>query len=209
MSDVLAILDDMAMIKTYRRDGEGTLRYREAWSDKGGVWTHEGSVGAKGRSRLRPTRSRTRPDDPTATEFLREFTEEAAAAGYLPVPEDRYGWVVLQCWTHSPDLSHPEDDRLFEAGQEALDQYLGWRGVGHLDGNDIGGSPPAGRGRNGTVVNLFCRVVDTALGVKAVRGFAREFDLGPHHVIGAREPGEDAEYVLAWSPRKQDREFHL
>ena len=199
----------MDMVKTYRRDGDGALHYREAWSDEDGVTTHEGGVGTKGRSRLHPTRSRTRPNDPVATEFIRKFTEDAAADGYHPVPEDRHGWVVLQCWTRSPDLSHPDDDRLFEEGQEALDQYLGWRGVGHFDGNDIGGRPPAGHDLEGTVLNLFCRVVDSALGVKTVRGFAREFDLGPHYVIGVREPGADAPYALAWSPRRQDKEFHL
>lgn len=197
----------MAMIKTYRRDGE--LHYREAWSDRGGVWTHEGRLGTKGKSRFHSTRSRTWPDKPTATEFLRAFAEEAAAAGYHPIPDDRHGWVVLQCWTRSPDLSHPDDDRLFAEGQDALDQYLGWRGVGHLDGNDLGGGPPDGAGVEGTVLNLFCRVVDTAVGVKVVRRFAREFGLGPHHVIGAREPGADTPYTLAWSPRRGDKDFHL
>lgn len=197
------------MIKTYRRDGDGVLHYREAWRENGGVRTHEGKVGAKGKSRYHASRSRTWPNNPTATEFLREFTEKAAADGYRPVAEDEHGWVVLQCWTHSPDLSHPDDHRLFEDGQEALDQYLGWRGVGHCDGNDIGGSPPAGHDLRGTVLNLFCPVVDTALGVKVVRGFAREFDLTQLHVVGAREPGEDSPYVLAWSPRRKDKEFHL
>lgn len=31
---------------------------------------------------------------------------------------------------HPPDLSDPGDARLFDEGQEALDQYLGWRSVG-------------------------------------------------------------------------------
>lgn len=199
----------MAMIKTYRRDGDGTLHYREAWSERGLVRTHEGKVGTKGRSSTHPTRSRTRPDEPTATEYLRSFTAQAERDGFLPVPDDEHGWVVLQCWTYSPDLTHPEDHRLFEEGQDALDDHLGWRGVGHYDGNDLGGTPPAEHDLDGTVLNLFCRVVDTALGVRAVRGFAREFGVTPFHVVAAREPGEDSPYVLAWSPRKRDKTFDL
>ncbi len=197
------------MIKTYRRDGDDALHYREAWNDGDGVWTHEGKVGTKGKSRFHTTRGPARPNRPTATEFIRAFTEDAAADGFHPVPDDQHGWVVLQCWTHTPDLSHPDDDRLFEQGQDALDQYLGWRGVGHYDGNDLGGDPPAEYELEGTVLNLFCRVVDTALGVKIVRRFAREFDVTSKYVIGAREPGADTPYRLAWSPRRQDKEFRL
>lgn len=199
----------MAMIKTYRRDGDGVLHYREAWSETGGVRTHEGKVGAVGKTRFHPTRSRTWPQRPTATEFLRSFEEEAAADGFHEVPSERHGWVVLQCWTRSPDLSDPDDSRILDEGEAALDQYLGWRGVGHCDGNDIGGNPPHGYDLDGTVVNLFGRVVDTALGVKVVRGFARAFDLTPWHVIATREPGDDSPYVLAWSPRRRDKEFRL
>ncbi|MEE2060222.1 hypothetical protein [Rhodococcus artemisiae] len=199
----------MAMIKTYRRDDDGVLHYREAWSEKSGVRTHMGAVGTKGRTRFHSTRSRTWPDKPTATEFLHDFTEESAADGYFPVPDDDHGWVVLQCWTFTADLSHPDDQRLFEQGQDALDEHLGWRGVGHYDGNDLGGKPPAGYDLHGTVMNLFCKVVDTGLGVKVVRSFARAFSLTPYHVIATREPGDDNDYVLAWSPRKRDKDFDL
>jgi hypothetical protein len=199
----------MAMVKTYRRDDAGVLHYREAWSDRGGVVVHSGKVGTKGTSHFRPTRSRTFPNNPTATEFLRQFTSEAAADGFHRLPDDAHGWVVLQCWTHSPDLSHPDDGRLFDDGQDALNEYLGWRGVGHYDGNDVGGNPPDGYDLDGTVLNLFCRVVDTTLGVKAVRGFAREFGVTALHVVGSREPGDDSGYVLAWSPRRRDTAWHL
>jgi hypothetical protein len=38
-------------------------------------------------------------------------------------------------------------------------------------------------------------LVDTAIGVKVVRGFAREFNLEAHHVIGERAPGAHAKNV--------------
>ncbi|WP_420114959.1 hypothetical protein [Pseudactinotalea sp.] len=197
----------MAMIKTYRRDDAGALHYREAWTERSGVRIHEGKVGSKGKNRFTSARSRTWPTYPTATEIMRTYTEEAAAEGFHPVDGDAHGWVVLQVWLASPDLSDPEDSRLFDEGQEALDEYLGWRGVGHYDGNDIGAS--TNPDESGTVLNLFCKVVDTALGVKVVRGFAREFGVTGRHLVASREPSEDSPYVLAWASSKKDKTFTL
>ncbi len=59
------------------------------------------------------------------------------------------------------------------------------------------------------MVNWFCPVVDVDLGVKALRSFARSVRMGSLHVIGRREPGEDSDYVLAYSPRKSDTTFTL
>lgn len=199
----------IAMIKTYRRDDDGVLHYREAWSEKGGVRTHQGKVGTKGNSHFHSTRSRTWPDKPTPTEFLRTFTEQAASDGFREVPEGSHGWLVLQCWTFSTDFSHPDDRRLLAEGQEALNQHLGWHAVGHVDGYDVGGSPPEGYDLAGTVLNLFCRAVDTTMGVRIVRRFARQFPLSPYHVIGTREPGKRSAYTLAWSARKRDTELQL
>lgn len=196
------------MIKLYMRDDDGALHYREAWTENGGVHTHHGKVGTRGKSRFHPTRSRTWPDKQTAADFLRTFREHAEDDGFHEVPGPDHGWLVLQCWTCSPDFSHPDDRRLLDEGQEALDQHLGWHGVGHVDGNDIGGTPPDAYDLAGTVLNLFCRVVDTTVGVKVVRSFARQFQLTPYHVIGTREAG-DSPYVLAWSARKRDTGLQL
>lgn len=201
----------MGLIKTYRRDEAGVLHYREAWKDRSLLVVHEGKVGTKGKTSHQSTKGRPvyRQHLPTMGERIRAFEEQAAADGFRQVPDDEQGWVVLQCWTHSPDLSHPDDARLFEEGADALDGYLGWRGAGHYDGNDLGGSPPAAYELAGTVLNMFCKVVDTEPGVEVVRGFAREFGLTQLHVIASREPGEDSPYTLAWSPRKRDKEFDL
>lgn len=199
----------MGMVKTYRRDGDGTFFYREAWNDRGVFVRHEGKVGTKGKRRNSPIRSRTWRDRPTATEYFRAFREETAADGFAEVPDEEHGWVVLQLWTSTSDLSDPADAWILDEGEEALNNHVGWLGVGRCDGNDIGGTPPEGSGFGGTVVNLFCLVVDVPLGVRAVRAFARKHELTARCVIGAREPGEDSPYVLAWSPRKRDRTFAL
>lgn len=197
------------MIKTYRRDDTGALFYREAWRDRGIFCRHEGKVGTKGKRGNSTIRSRTWPQNPTATEYFREFQAQAEADGFAEIPDAEHGSVVLQLWTHTHDLSDPRDAWILDEGQDALNDHLGWLGVGHCDGNDVGGAPPAEHGPEGTVVNLFCRVVDVPLGVKAVRSFVTKFDLAPRCVVGSREPGDEADYVLAWSPRRHEKTFAL
>ncbi|MEJ1091278.1 hypothetical protein [Microbacterium istanbulense] len=199
----------MSVIKTYRRDDEGALHYLEAWRD-GGVFTiHEGKVGTKGSTVRKVIRNRTSHYKPTYTEYVATFRERAAAEGYREIPEDEQSWVVLQIWTHSDDLSHPDDASAFADAAGLLDEQLGWWGVGHCDGSDVGGEPPAGSGSDGTVLNFFCPVVDVPIGVAALRRVARQLKLSQRWVIGARDPGDESEYYLAYSSRKRDREFAL
>lgn len=192
----------MAMVKTYFRDEAGVLWYREIWRDGNIMVRHEGKAGTKGKSSTKSVRTRTWPSNPTATEQFAAFREQAIADGYAELSDEQMGTVVLQVWTATPDLSDPDDAWVLDAGEDALNEHLGWLGLGHCDGNDIGGLPPAASGREGTVINLFCPVVDTALGVKALRRFVSAHDLAPHCAIATREPDPDAEYVLAWAPRK-------
>lgn len=190
------------LIKTYRRDDEGVLHYREAWKADGGVVVHQGRVGLVGRSRVH------RAPDPKR--FGERFLEQAAADGYRPLPDEERSWAVLQCWLFSADLSHPDDDWIMGEGHDQLDEYLGWRGLGHLDGNDIGGSAPEPYSDlEGPKLNLFCPVVDGPLAVKALRGFVRKFRRPSLYVIGLRAPGEESDYELAYSPRRTDTAFHL
>lgn len=199
----------MTLIKTYRRDDDGVLHYLEAWADRGSFVTRRGKAGTKGSNVRRAIRDRTFATSPTLKEHSAAFHERAANEGYREVPIEEHAWVVLQVWTHTADLSHPDDTRVHAEAMDVLDEHLGWQGVGHCDGTDLGGKPPEGSGADGTVLNLFCRVIDARLGVAAVRRVARQLKLTQRYVIGVRDPGEDAEYELAYSPRKRDTVFQL
>ncbi|MDR4533080.1 hypothetical protein [Glutamicibacter sp. PS] len=194
----------MMMHKTYRRDDDGTLHYREAWKDKGFVVTHTGKVGTKGKQQARSVKSKTWPNNPTATEQLAQFLAQATADGYRELADDEMGWAVLQIWTE-PD--GPLAEWVLAEGTGELNEKLGWLGLGHYDGYDIGGTPPTESGLEGTRINLFCRVVDCKLGVKALRAFGREHDLIQRTLIAAREPGAQHEYALAWAPTKKIKNF--
>ena len=201
----------MAHIKTYRRDESGALRYREAWTHKTSFYTHFGEVGTKGTSKSQSVRGtpRHRQDKPTGPQYIRMFKEEAQADGYAEIPDEDHGWAVLQVWTHTADLSHEDDARLLPDGEEALNDFVGWYGIGHCDGYDVGGEPPARYDLEGTMVNFFCKVVDTAIAVKVLRAFARKHGITQKLVIATCEPGDESDYVLAWSPRKRDKDFEL
>jgi hypothetical protein len=202
--------EPVTLLKTYRRDDDGVLHYLEAWDHDGEFVVHEGKVGQRGRTKT----YKIEPESPKTDRGLSlgarwdAFRERAQVEGFVEVPGDEHGWVILQVWTFTADLSHPCDAWIFDEGQDALDAHLGWLGVGNFDGNDIGGSPPP-LYAEGTVLNLFCKVVDVELGVKALRSFARKFNIPSAYVIAARGPGVDSEYELAFSPRKNDTEFRL
>lgn len=187
---------------TYRRDEDGTLRYRDAWTTDEGIVQHTGVVGRTGSRKERRASAAA-----SARQLLDAFAAESAELGYTPLPED-HGWVVLQYWAFTPDLSHPEDARIREDTWDALTDYLGNRGVGECDGFDVGGTPNHPDYARGIVMNFFCPVVDATAGVAALRGFIRAFRMGSSAIIGTRPTAED-DYTLAYSPRKSDTTFRL
>lgn len=197
------------MIKTYRRDDAGTLWYRECWKHDKIFITHEGKVGTKGKTIRQSPRSRIQPNKPTIKQYFDQFPASARADGYEPIADEAHGWVFLQIWTDTPDLSSPFDTWILDEGEAALNELVGWLGVGECDGCDVGGTPPEKSGFTGTRVNLFCRVVDVPIGVKALRKFVNQHDLAKRTIIGSRQPGEDSDYELAWSPTKKITTFEL
>lgn len=192
----------MHLIKTYRRDNAGVLHYLECWEDRTTLFIHEGRVGTKGRTRTRTARHRRYPDNPTMAALVAEFRARAATEGYRELTDDERGLLVVQILLTGDGLSDGlgdgADALVVEDLPDALDDYVGWRGVGHCDGNDLG---------NGKV-NLFLPVADTALGVRVVRRFLTGFGAPQPVLIATREPAAvdpDADYVVAWARRKADR----
>lgn len=186
---------------------QAALHYLEGWTDKGSFVTHRGKVGTVGTTTRRAIQRAKRPTSPSLAEHVAGLRARADELGYREFGADEHALVVLQVWTHTDDLSHDDDARLLPGLIDGLDEYLGWRGVGHCDGNDIGGVRPDGVA-GGTVVNVFCPVVDAEIGVRLLRRFAREYPVPQRHVIGVRPPGPD-EFTLAYSPRKSDTAFRL
>jgi hypothetical protein len=187
------------VIKTYRHDGAGVLHYLECWNDRTSFLVHEGKVGTKGKCLSHVIRHRTFPSSPTREEHLAAFWARATSEGYAELSDDDHGSLVLQVKVLSDDLSDDHDLPVLDDLPDALNNYIGWRGVGHYDGNDVG------RGK----INFFLPVVDTASAVTVVRRFLKEFDTHQPLLIATRPPKSvdpSADYEVAWSQRKSDRE---
>ena len=187
------------MIKTYRRDEAGALHYLECWDHNSTFYVHKGKVGTKGQSLTRVLKGRNRPTSPTLQESVDSFRTEAAAKGYAELAGDDRGWLVLQVTLLSEDLSHEADLRVFDELPDAINDYVSWRGVGHYDGNDIGGGK----------INFFLPVADNEIAVKVVRRFLKEFGAPQPMLIATRAPvssDPEADYTVAWAQRKGDRE---
>ncbi|WP_310136445.1 hypothetical protein [Paenibacillus amylolyticus] len=89
---------------------------------------------------------------------------------------------------------------------EVLTSELGWRGLGFVDGFDMGKT-------SNTVIqyalNIYCHVVDEKLGIQAVKRVLRESRLDYTQVkIASRAMNCDTAYVLQYSAKK-DSVFYV
>ncbi|MED5374747.1 MAG: hypothetical protein VX899_27255 [Myxococcota bacterium] len=131
------------MLKLYKRDEQGLL-YHEAWFHDGEIHEHRGRVGDIGESREHPCSG-----DPE--QAIRELLAPVMEAGFAPWDEDEM-WTLqltakLEGWGSTEDLQLRID---LEA---ALNERLGWTGLGHCDGGDMGSGE----------MSVFCFVVDGPL----------------------------------------------
>lgn len=76
------------------------------------------------------------------------------------------------------DLSHPDDRWLFDNAEGHVGQRLLMRGVGHVDGNDIGGR----------VFNVFSKVVDGDAAVESLRTLDRIDKRFAQQTVAVRTP---------------------
>lgn len=194
------------MHKLFKRTEDGTLVHRQVWAHGDTLHINEGTVGSQGQHRTIPAVDDPPPASSTLAEMMDDYVAAARAEGYREVPEDDQGWVVLQLGLTSALAKNPADASLLERGQAELDEVLGWRGVGHCDGFDVG-PPVAGGGE--PVVNFFCVVIDLDQGVLAARDVAQKLGRADDHTVGTRAPGEDSEYLLAWPRPETPQPFDL
>lgn len=168
------------MRKLYKRD-QGRLLYRECWVEAGATTVHHGVVGRRGaveRGELAVSEAA----------FERAFVRESRDLGYAPIPTSEMFSLVVQFPMKSA-MGNKRDRWLLETVSKHLDEELGWRGLGHVDGNDFGSGE----------LNVFSWVVDDVLGADAAKARLRasRLDLARAR-IATRRRGED-QYVLRYS----------
>jgi len=146
--------------KLYRRTS-GSLEYHEAWPGDGVVMEHWGRCGDGGEVREHPATT-----DRQVGRVLAEIETGARRAGFRPVAPSRHTALVVEYEMPTGGSAGPTTPDRAEL-EEALDQLVGWLGLGHCDGGSTG---------SGTM-EVFLDVVDYECARSALM---RELASGPY-----------------------------
>lgn len=138
------------MIKLYKQDGDRLL-YWETWEDGSKHIMHWGAVGDEGETQsIRSGMFRN------ARKTVAEEMERRRREGYEEFDAYALQTVLIQyrteTWGDLEDL-----DRRHEI-EDLMNDRLGWHGLGHCDGGDIG---------SGTI-NVCCLVVDARIAAQVM-----------------------------------------
>ena len=137
------------MRKLYKKDGERLL-YWETWDDDGKHIMHWGVVGDEGETQAVRSGLFRDAEKTVAEEMARREQE-----GYAEIDEEDLLTVTVQYWIGSLESAQDIEahlERRYEI-QDLMDNALGWTGLGHCDGGQIG---------RGTM-EVCCLVVDAKI----------------------------------------------
>ena len=137
------------MIKLYKAGDD--VRYWEAWSTDTEVTIHWGIVGDVGETR----EFQLKPGESPNTIIERE-AKQPKQDGYRKIPASKLQRLVIQYRVNGMGDVDDLDKRV--KVEEFMNECLGWKGLGHCDGGDMG---------SGTM-NVFCFVVDAEKAVPHV-----------------------------------------
>ena len=150
----------MSFLRVYRRRDDRTLEFREAWHDDDAAQfvVNRGTVGHVSTSEA------TDDVDAAAGEaLLAAFAAQCSEDGFAEIPESEQHRVVAQFALKSE--AGTERDRFLERQSVgALTAHLAWRGLGTVEGSEIGGGK----------LTIFTRCVDANTAVAAVKTCLRE-----------------------------------
>ena len=133
------------MLKLYR-SANGVKEYWEAWATPNEITVHWGKLGEEGESRQLPVEPSVNPN-----ETIKREAKPILAAGFKPLKRSQISSIVIQYKTVRHRTTDDLDRRV--EIEELMNDRLGWTGLGHCDGGDIG---------NGTM-NVFCYVADAGI----------------------------------------------
>lgn len=129
------------MIKLYKT--ENVLRYWEAWSTSTEVTIHWGVVGENGETRELQFKPGENPNA-----IIEREAKQPKKEGYRKIPASKLQRLIIQYAVSGMGETEDLDKRV--KVEKLMNECLGWKGLGHCDGGDIG---------SGTM-NVFCFVVD-------------------------------------------------
>jgi len=157
------------MIKLYK-NGVPNL-YWEAWSSPTEVTIHWGVLGQEGETREIPLA----PGD-DVTKILEREARRPKEDGFKEIAPSRLQRLVIQYQVEGMGRTTDLHKRTRVEG--AMNECLGWRGLGHCDGGEIG---------SGTM-NVFCFVVNVKTAIPHVLEELRKNELLEGAVVAVGDP---------------------
>lgn len=162
--------------------------YWEAWATANEITLHWGKLGEDGESQEIPIKPGINPND-----TIRSEAKPVRAAGFRPLKQSHLFSIVIQYKINGHGSTADLDKRV--AVEELMNNRLGWTGLGHCDGGDIG---------SGTT-NVFCYVADAKIAESVIVRELKARGFLEGAVIAVRN--ED-EFEVLW-PRNFEGAFSL
>jgi hypothetical protein len=160
------------MVKLYRAIG-GVTEYWEAWTTATDVTIHWGKLGEEGE-----TRELRREAGLSSSEIIKREAKPLRAAGFKPLKAEELRSVVIQYKVEGHGTVNDHDRRV--RIEELMNERLGWSGLGHCDGSDMGSGQ----------MNVFCYVVDTVIAGKVIVSDLKKHGLLDGALIAERHDDE-------------------
>lgn len=177
------------IIRTYKRDDDGVLHFREAWYDDDDhqFVVNHGVVGHQSKT------DETEVGDESAVEgLMAAFAAQCEEDGYAEISPSEQFWVVAQLALKSQDGTE-RDRHLERKAKAALTGELAWRGLGVVDRTEIGNFR----------LNIFCLCPDVNKAVNAIKICVRNEDLDFTKLTIAAAPyGDPTEFKVKHSPKQ-------
>ncbi|MGP9616050.1 hypothetical protein ACT3S2_03360 [Arthrobacter sp. AOP36-A1-22] len=127
----------MPIQRTYRRDDDGVLQFREAWFEQGegeeaGQFViNHGTVG-----NLSTTKEAVDVDAERGAGLMEAFADQCATDGFAELTGADQSWVIAQYALKTTEGTQ-RDEYLRDKAMEALRGHLAWRGLGTVESSDF------------------------------------------------------------------------
>lgn len=189
------------MLKLYKKEQKDTY-YAEYWIDGEQAIIHYGKIGHIRQTEKIENYLKSYKDEAS---FQAEFVQRFHSQGFIQISEEKF-WILIQ-YPMKSLKGTKRDVWLKDRVTKILNSDLGWKGLGHVDGYDMG---KTSNPQKQFALNIFCVVVDEAKGIKAIKSALRNNTCDFTNVkIAARPFSDDIEYTLKFSAKKKDLDFYV
>ncbi|EQB1801862.1 hypothetical protein FZW78_13455 [Listeria monocytogenes] len=190
------------MLKLYKKE-QNQILYAEYWINNDKAIVHYGKVGKVGE---KEETSNYLEKYESKAAFHEAFINRFVPQGYSENPPNENFWILIQYPLKSL-TGTKRDIWLKDRVTDVLNDDLGWKGLGIVDGVDIGQTANPNKQ---FALNIFCVVVDEEIGIKVIKSALRNNSCDYTSVkIASRPFSDDAEYTLKFSAKKKDVTFYV